>query len=90
MNKYLVSDIYDEDSIAIDWSKIPEDFLDKVSKDLYNISSVTNKGDIAERTVIFIKPVDEFPYDDIETVEFCDIILGIEPEFIDEDDEEEL
>lgn len=86
MNRYLVSDLYEDSSMAIDWTMIPEDFLLEVSKDLYNVSSVTPMGDVVERTVVFIKPVDEFP-EDVVITEFCNIILGREQEIFDDDEE---
>jgi hypothetical protein len=86
MNRYLVSDLYEDSSMAIDWTMIPEDFLSEVSKDLYNVSSVTPMGDVVERTVVFIKPVDEFP-EDVVITEFCNIILGREQEIFDDDEE---
>lgn len=83
MEKYLVADMYETGSMAIDWTKIPEKFLSSISKNLYNISSVTREGDVVERTVVFILPVKEFS-SNVETVEFDDIVLGRELEIFDE------
>lgn len=76
MNKYLVSNVKDKESIAIDWTKIPEEFLSKISKDLSNIYSIDSEGRLVEKTVVYIKPTSRFPRKNVESVEFCGILLG--------------
>ena len=56
---------------------VPESFLPKISKNLYNVSAVREDGTIVERTVIFIKPVDVFVRD-VDLTEFAGILLGKE------------
>lgn len=68
IKKFLVTKSYAPESLAIDWSILPDSFLDHISRRLYNISAVSENGDIIERTVIFIRPVDFFT-DDTSTVE---------------------
>ena len=73
--KYLVSEMFE--AMAIDWKYVPESFLPKISKNLYNVSAVREDGTIVERTVIFIKPVDVFVRD-VDLTEFAGILLGKE------------
>lgn len=75
--KYLVSEMFDDETMAIDWKYVPESFLPKISKNLYNVSAVREDGTIVERTVIFIKPVDVFVRD-VDLTEFAGILLGKE------------
>ena len=70
--KYLVSEMFDDEAMAIDWKYVP-----KISKNLYNVSAVREDGTIVERTVIFIKPVDVFVRD-VDLTEFAGILLGKE------------
>lgn len=75
--KYLVTEMFDDEAMAIDWKYVPESFLPKISKNLYNVSAVREDGTIVERTVIFIKPVDVFVRD-VDLTEFAGILLGKE------------
>ena len=74
---YLVSEMFDDEAMAIDWKYVPGSFLPKISKNLYNVSAVREDGTIVERTVIFIKPVDVFVRD-VDLTEFAGILLGKE------------
>lgn len=75
--KYLVSEMFDDEAMAIDWKYVSESFLPKISRNLYNVSAVREDGTIVERTVIFIKPVDVFVRD-VDLTEFAGILLGKE------------
>ena len=75
--KYQVSEMFDDEAMAIDCIYVPESFLPKISKNLYNVSAVREDGTIVERTVIFIKPVDVFVRD-VDLTEFAGILLGKE------------
>ena len=44
--KYLVSEMFDDEAMAIDWKYVPESFLPKISKNLYNVSAVREDGTI--------------------------------------------
>lgn len=79
-SKYLISEMYAPGSFPIDWSVIPDMFLEKVSRNLYNVSAVTSEGDIIERTVIFLTPVEKFEGDtdvtEIYTGEDEKVVIG--------------
>lgn len=81
IKKYLISELYATDSFPVDWSIIPDEFLDKISRNLYNVSALTKDGDIIERTVVFLKPVRKFP-GNVDTVELDNgsVMIGKELE----------
>ena len=76
-SKYVIVDSYSENSSVLDWSFIPETFLELISKDLCNVPAISLTGDIKEKTVIFLKPVDKFS-GNVNTIELEDIIIGKE------------
>lgn len=76
-SKYVITEPYNDKSIELDWTFIPEAFLEIITKDLYNIKSISSDGDIREKTVVFIRPVDNFS-GNVDTVELSDIIIGKE------------
>lgn len=76
-NKYLLTEPYDKRSTELDWTFIPEAFLEIISKDLYNVKSISSNGDIKDKTVIFIRPVDDFN-GNVDTIELDDMIIGKE------------
>lgn len=76
-NKYVVTEPYDERSMELDWTFIPESFLEIISKNLFNIKSISSTGDIKDKTVVFIRPVEDFS-GNVDTIELEDMIIGKE------------
>lgn len=72
VKKYLISSLYAPESYPVDWSVIPDSFLGLISRNLYNVSAVNKDGNIVERTVVFLHPVEEFP----ENVNFVELDNG--------------
>lgn len=81
MSKFIiVNEFNKKGSFPIDWSILSssDTFLNKISNDLYNVLSSDSSGNIIEKTVVFIEPVDEFP-GNVDTIELGDgVIIGKE------------
>ena len=60
VERYVVTGMYDPDSFSVDWDIIPDEFLNYISRNLYNVPALTSSGDIIEKTVVFLRPVEEF------------------------------
>jgi hypothetical protein len=84
MKKYFVvvdqySDDYSETAVAVDWDKFPDDLVESLGgvfmKDVW---AVDEKGNLFEKTVLFIDPVDELSEDEAYLWEIGDnIVVGM-------------
>ena len=63
----------------IDWSFFPDSFLDKISKYLVNVSAIVSDDTITEKTVVYLKKVDDDKIfdDNYYTIELENMIIGV-------------
>lgn len=83
IKRYVISEMYAEDSFPVDWTIFPDNFLNSISRNLHNVSAVNSEGEIIERTVVFLKPIKKFS-GNVNTVELDNgsIIIGKENDIL--------
>lgn len=79
--KFKIVDKYFNDGnglIPVEWNKFNDEIINSIPSDsLFNITAFTEKGELMEKTVIFLYPVDKLNEKSNTVIELNDIIVGI-------------
>ena len=75
---YQIAMWYESKAIPIDWNKLPEEIIEKISSDfLCNRLSYSKECGISKKTVLYFRKVKKFRKDIEDKYETPDIIFGI-------------